>query len=164
MRRNKARATLLGVPSRPMHSYHQLKVWQKAHALALHVHSDAKALRRRDRSGLASQINRAARSIPTNIVEGCLRPSDRDFARFLHTSIASSAELEYHLEFAVDARLMPRNEFVERQREIIEVRRMLMGLCKRVSQSNAASPRITPATVASKSKKKKSDSLQSDSS
>ena len=82
--------------------------------------------------GLASQVRRAALSIPANIAEGAGRSSDRDFAKFLQIAIASATELEYHLEFAVDAGLIARAEFVARQRDIVEVRRMLVGLTRRL--------------------------------
>jgi four helix bundle protein len=68
--------------------------WQKAHALAVLVNEVTHALARSDRSGLVSQVRRAALSIPSNIAEGCSRPTDRDFAKFLQIAIASATELE----------------------------------------------------------------------
>ena len=78
---------------------------------------------------MVSQIRRAALSIPANIAEGCARGSDMDFAKFLQVAVGSSAELEYHLHFAADAALL-RTEDHRTTAEIVEVRRMLIGLLK----------------------------------
>ena len=44
--------------------------------------------------------------------------------------------VEYHLEFAADAAIIPRREFTLRQQEVIEVRRMSTGLVKHVRQAD----------------------------
>lgn len=92
----------------------------------------SRAIPREHNSGLTSQIRRAALSIAANIAEGCSRPTNRDFAKFLNIAIASSSELEYHLQFAGDANIIPRHEFDARSTEVVQVRRMLFGLLKRV--------------------------------
>jgi four helix bundle protein len=79
-----------------------------------------------------SQVRRAAQSIRANITEGCSRPSNRDFARFLQISIASASELEDHLEFARDVELLTPNEVSPLIGQVVEVRRMLYALHKRV--------------------------------
>jgi len=109
---------------------------QKAHILALHVNDAARQLASRDRSGLASQARRAAVSIPSNIAEGCSRSTHRDFARFLQIAIGSASELEYHLEFAKDAKLLSPRDSDPLREQVIEVRRMLHGLLKRVKKQD----------------------------
>ena len=118
-----------------MQNYRQLSVWRKAHAVALNIHRVTGAIPRRNNSGLISQIRRAALSIPANIAEGCSRASDADFAKFVQVAIGSASELEYHLHFAVDAGLMSRDEFDTRHPEVVEVRRMLIGLLKKLRTS-----------------------------
>lgn len=109
-----------------------LLVWQKSHLLAIAAYRACRRLARVDRSGLASQVRRASQSIRANITEGCSRSSNRDFARFLQISIASAAELEDHLEFARDVELLTPNEVSPLLDQVIEVRRMLYALHKRV--------------------------------
>ena len=115
-----------------MQNPRKLVVWQKAQVLAVNVYHVCKRLSRVDRSGLASQVRRAAQSIRANITEGCSRSSNRDFARFLQFAIASASELEDHLEFARDVGLLPPNDAAPLLGQAIEVRRMLYALLKRV--------------------------------
>jgi four helix bundle protein len=118
-----------------MQNYHQLSVWRKAHAVALNVHRLTQAIPRDGNSGLVGQVRRAALSIPSNIAEGATRASDKDFIKFLQIALASAAEVEYQLEFAAAASLIPTGEFRIRQQELIEVRKTLAGLIKRVRQT-----------------------------
>jgi four helix bundle protein len=55
-------------------------------------------LPREERFGLASQIRRAAVSVPANIAEVQARFSSREFARIVAISYGSLAELETHIE------------------------------------------------------------------
>ena len=102
-----------------MQNYRQLSVWRKAHAVALNIHRVTNAIRRSN-PALVNQIQRAALSIPANIVEGSSRSTDRDFAKFIQISIGSASELEYHLHFATDAGLLSAEDFRARQQEVVE--------------------------------------------
>jgi four helix bundle protein len=46
--------------------------------------------------------------------------------------VGSASELEYHLHFVADADLIPRGEFAAQHQEVVEVRRMLIGLLKKL--------------------------------
>jgi len=52
--------------------------------------------------GITAQLRRAALWVPTNIVEGYNRKSNKEFAHFIDISLASQAETEYLIEFAVE--------------------------------------------------------------
>jgi four helix bundle protein len=130
-----------------MQNFRQLSVWRLAHALALNIHRLGARIPRQHNAGLISQMRRAALSIPANIAEGCARDSDRDFARFLQIAIASSSELEYHLQFAVDASLVPREDADARLVDVVQVRRMLIGLLKKV-RSSARPVAVVPRPTA----------------
>ncbi len=116
-----------------MSDFKKLKVWRKAHALALNVHSVAAGIRGRLYGSLRGQLVRAADSIPTNIVEGRGKKSDPDFARFLGYSVDSTAELEYHLLLARDMGAIKQATFLSLLSQTIEVRKMLFGLIKTVA-------------------------------
>jgi hypothetical protein len=54
--------------------------------------------------------------------------------------------LEYHLQFAGDANVIPRHEFDGRMVEVVQVRRMLIGLSKKVRAADgpvAVAPKPT---------------------
>jgi four helix bundle protein len=91
------------------------------------------------RAALASQMRRSAESIATNIVEGCGRMSQRELARFLQISAASSSELEYQLRLAHDYGLLDTRAWDRMSERTIEVRRMLIGLIRKVRNDAAVS-------------------------
>jgi four helix bundle protein len=111
-----------------MSDFKKLKVWRKAHALALNVHHAAARIRGPMYRSLRSQLVRSATSIPANIVEGRSKKTDADFARFLGYSVASTAELEYHLLVARDMGAITQATFLALLSKTIEVRAMLHGL------------------------------------
>ena len=114
-----------------MQNYKRLKVWLKAHALLLNTHRATRRFPRRYLK-LYGQIIGAAESIPTNIVEGCGRVSQKEFANYLQTSFSSSNELEYHLRVAHDFELVDGRTWCSLTADTIEVRMMLAGLIKTV--------------------------------
>jgi four helix bundle protein len=116
-----------------MGDFAKLHVWRKAHALALNVHTAAIRIRGSSYASLRSQMIRAAMSIPANIVEGRGQKSERDFARFLGYALNSSSELEYHLVVARDIRAITLSDFTSLLAQLIEVRKMLHGLVKRIT-------------------------------
>ena len=77
-------------------------------------------------------------SVPTNIVEGTGQRSGKEFGRFLTIALKSTSELEYHLIFAREIRLISVNDFQSLTDQTIEVRKMLHGLQKRVVTSTGA--------------------------
>jgi four helix bundle protein len=115
--------------------FKNLKVWRKAHALALNVHRAALRIRGAEFVSLRSQMIRAAFSIPTNLVEGNGQQSAREFARFVRFSLNSTSELEYHLIAARDVRVMTASDFSSLSSQTVEVRKMLYGLLRHLNRS-----------------------------
>ncbi len=115
-----------------MQDYEELKVWRRAHQLAVDVQRLSSGIPRRDNSGLVSQLRRAAQSVPANIAEGSSKESNREFARFLQIAAGSAAELHYHLRFAADTVLIPRAMGDTLLAETTLLRKMLFALLKRV--------------------------------
>lgn len=124
--------------------YNKLQVWQKAHALTLDVHALSLKLSR-DNAALRSQMRRAAESISTNIVEGCSRRSQKEFANFLQISIGSCGELEYQLRLAHDYQAVGDATWNTLHNQTVEVRRMLIGLAKKVRVDAAEEARGSAA-------------------
>jgi four helix bundle protein len=118
-----------------MHNFRRLTVWQKAHAATIEIERLLDRIPRRNNVDLISQIRRAAVSIPANIVLGSGRASDRDFAHYLEIALASAGETEYHLQLAADTKRIPREDFVARQADLVEVRKMLVGLIRKLDST-----------------------------
>jgi len=79
-------------------------------------------------------------SIPANIVEGRGQKSGPEFVRFLRYALNSSSELEYHLIVARDFRAISLGDFTRLHDQLIEVRKMLHGLIRRVSANEVKNP------------------------
>ena len=119
------------MPSCGMADFRSLLVWKKARALGLRVDAIAQQIRRK-RPRLADQIERAAASITDAIAEGRGRSTDKDFAHYISIAIGSSTELENHIQRLFDLRLIESDEYEELTSDTIEVRKMLIGLKKRL--------------------------------
>ncbi len=83
-------------------SYRELKVWQKGIELVKKVYILTQKFPKSETYGLASQMQRAAVSIPSNIAEGQGRQHTGEFRQFLHIALGSGAELDTQLVVAVD--------------------------------------------------------------
>ena len=83
-----------------MHNFRKLDIWIDAVELADTVYAMTDLFPKSEMYGLASQMQRAAVSIPSNVAEGSGKDSDRDFARFLAISLGSLYELETQVEIA----------------------------------------------------------------
>ena len=80
--------------------FSKLVAWQRADDLFMAVHRAAMSFPLHERFVLASQLRRAAFSVPANIVEGMTRKRPGDRSRFLNIAEASLAETAYCLHAA----------------------------------------------------------------
>jgi four helix bundle protein len=117
-----------------MQNYENLKVWHKAHALAMEVYRIAGTFPRMDGLALTSQLRRSALSIPANIAEGAGSETPSRFRHFLQISMGSASETKYHLLVARDLQLISLEKFEELSERISEIRRMLTGLMKQIAR------------------------------
>jgi four helix bundle protein len=116
--------------------FKELRVWQKAHQLALSVYEASKSFPRDEIFGLTSQLRRASVSVGANIAEGCGRRSDGEFVRFLQIARGSSSEVENHLLLARDLKYLDGSKHVELERQLNEVQRMLTSLVSAVAEKS----------------------------
>jgi four helix bundle protein len=115
-----------------LRDFRKLKVWERAHQLALEAYRATGNFPDSERYGLTSQLRRAASSVPANIAEGCGRDGSADFARFLHIAMGSASELEYHLLLSRDLGLLSETDYEPLGREVSEVKRILATFIKAV--------------------------------
>jgi four helix bundle protein len=125
-----------------MQDFHELKVREKSHALAMEVYRLSESFPRRDGVALTTRLRRAALSIPTNIAEGAGKFSEAEFRRFLEIALGSAAETHYQLLVAHDIGILETAHYDKLSAQITEIRRMLSALIKRVKASRATEPAV----------------------
>ena len=115
-----------------MRDFHELRVWSKAHQLVLAIYKASAGYPKNEVYGLTGQSRRAAVSIASNIAEGCGKNTDPDFARFLQMAMGSASEVQYDLLLAHDLGFLSSTVFQQLDTNVIEVKRMLATLIKKL--------------------------------
>ena len=114
-----------------MRDYKKLEVWAKAHQLYLYIKKEiAVKLPKEEKYELASQLQRAALSVPLNIAEGCGRYTDKDFAHFLDNALGSLNETDYCYFAASELDYISNKEYNIVNKMINESRAMLIAFLK----------------------------------
>ena len=71
-----------------------------ADALAFDIYQTTKGFPSEERYEISRQLRKAALSVPTNLVEGCARLSQRAYCNFCDIALGSACETRYLLEFS----------------------------------------------------------------
>ena len=111
--------------------YKELSACQKSYELVLHIYRITRTFPREEVYGLASQIRRAAVSVPSNIAEGYMRGS-REYVQFLKIALGSAAEVETQLSLSKDLGFISEDEFMKIYAIVKEVLRLLTSYIKRL--------------------------------
>jgi four helix bundle protein len=116
-------------------NFRKLLVWEKAMLLVAEIYKLTATFPDKEKFGLASQMQRAAVSIPSNIAEGCERESKKDFANFLVIAKASGGELETQILTALMLKYLTKEKAEMFVGKIVEIKKMLTMLRKKIIQS-----------------------------
>lgn len=120
-----------------MRDYKKLEVWKKSHEMYLYIKKNiATKFPKEERYELTAQLLRAALSVPLNIVEGCGRFTDKDFAHFLDTALGSTNEADYCCFAASELDYITETEYELANKLINEVRAMLISFLKFLRNNN----------------------------
>jgi len=111
----------------------KLVVWQKAMDLCTKTYEITEVFPKHELYGLASQMRRAAVSIPSNISEGAARRSGKESAQFYNIARASLSELDTQIEIATRLTYIDINIKMQLDDIMIDVDRLLYGLWKKKS-------------------------------
>ncbi|MBE9583458.1 four helix bundle protein [Mucilaginibacter sp. JRF] len=100
-----------------MRDYKKLDVWLKAHLLTKQVYTEIVP-------------RQSTYSIPLNIVEGCGKNTNKDFAHYLDNALGSAHEVEYTCYLIFDLGYIPKDKYDIINQEINEVKAMLIAFIK----------------------------------
>ncbi len=122
-----------------MKSFKELKVWQNGIELVAIVYEITASFPAEEKYGLSAQMRRAAVSIPSNIAEGHLRKTAKDFKQFLSIARGSCAELETQMIIAHKLGFIQEDNFNNLSPKIEELSKMLSSFYSKIN-SNPAKP------------------------
>lgn len=111
-------------------AYKRLKVYEESKSLVLDVYKQLKTFPKEENYALCDQMRRAAVSVPSNIAEGMCRISDKEKMRFVEFSFGSLMELDCQFEIAKELSYISESEYIEIERKISALAKMLSGLRK----------------------------------
>ncbi len=118
-----------------MVDYRNYKVWQKSHNLVLEIYKTTRSFPKTEQFNFVSQINRSVLSIPTNIVEGCGRETQKELIQFLYISSGSAHELGYLILVASELNFIKKDSSERLLSEIDEIKKMFFALIKTIKKS-----------------------------
>ena len=115
-------------------SYKDLEVWQKAMDMVVMCYQTTRNFPKNEVYGLASQLQRAAVSIPANIAEGRERKYSKEFVQHLSIAYSSLAELETHIQIAQRLNYINSAKTKQLLEKTAEIGRMINGLRKSIEK------------------------------
>jgi len=114
-----------------MRDYKKLDIWKKSHLLTKQVYREILPIMPvEEKFALTNQIRRAVYSVPLNIVEGCGKNSDKDFAHYLDNALGSAHEVEYTCYLIFDLGYISKELYNNLNGAIGEVKAMLIAFIK----------------------------------
>lgn len=117
-----------------MKSYKELQIWQKAREIAKNTYTVTRLFPTQEQYALASQMNRSAVSIISNIAEGWARGSTKDFLKFLYITRGSIAELETQFILANDLKYISNEILLTSEQQLTELNKMLSSFITKLKE------------------------------
>jgi four helix bundle protein len=117
-----------------MKSHKDLEVWKRSVAFVTEIYKITKTYPSDEKYGIVNQMRRSAVSIPSNISEGAARNHPKEYMHFLYVSLGSLAELETQLIISNNLNYINHNNFEILNKEIMEIKNMLLGLIRYLSK------------------------------
>ena len=110
------------------YSFKTLNAYIEAKNLVLQIYAVIKIFPQEERYALADQLRRAVISVPSNIVEGMNRISDKEKAHFLEIAYASLMEVYCQIDIATDLGYIDTEKNKELEQSINTVAKLISGL------------------------------------
>ncbi|MCR4957694.1 MAG: four helix bundle protein [Prevotella sp.] len=116
-------------------NFRKLNVYYSALDLVEYVYEKAGHFPKEEKYALSDQLRRAVVSVPSNIVEGVGRATDKDKAHFVSMAYTSLMEVLCQMEIAYRVKYISEDEFRTAEQRIETVAKMLSGLRKSFEKS-----------------------------
>ena len=116
------------------HNFRNLKIWQNGIIFVSENYKLTKTFPKSEIYNLTSQMNRCSISIPSNIVEGSAKSTDRHFKNYLETSLGSAFEWETQLEIAKIEDYVSEIEYEKLKDNIQQLQRMIGAFIDRLNK------------------------------
>lgn len=113
-----------------MRDHTKLKVFELADSLAVSVYRRTQTFPDSERFGLQSQVRRAAVSVAANLVEGCARTTQTEYARFVEIAFSSSRELQYEIGLCGRLGFLSLEDAARLEHDCTNVAKALNGLLR----------------------------------
>ena len=117
--------------------YKNLKVYQIAKVIVKDVYKLMKKFPSEERFALCDQIRRAIISVPSNIVEGLSRTSDKEKHNFLNIAYGSLMEALCQLDISADLGYITNEELKHVEDESVELIRMMKGMMRNLTSEKS---------------------------
>lgn len=111
-------------------SFRDMRVWQSAQVLCVNIYKVTNSFPKQEMFGLASQMQRAAVSVPSNIAEGFGRRGAKEKEQFYHHALGSLFELDTQTEIALRLRYAGKEQYQIVRKQIDQTQAMLIKLLK----------------------------------
>ena len=111
-----------------MRDHKDLDVWKAGMDLVAEIYTITLSFPKEELYGLASQMRRAAVSIPSNIAEGAARKTENEFVQFLFVALGSASELETQVIIALRLRYLGSAETILTRLD--SIKKLLNGLIR----------------------------------
>lgn len=117
--------------------YKNLKVYQIAKVIVKNVYQLMKKFPSEERYALCDQLRRAAISVPSNIVEGLSRTSDKEKHNFLNIAYGSLMETMCQLDISADLGYITNEELKHVEDESVELICMIKGMMRNLTSEKS---------------------------
>ncbi|WP_027713879.1 four helix bundle protein [Desulfuromonas sp. TF] len=110
-------------------NFENLEVWKRSCKLSADVYTTLKELKD---FGFKDQITRSSLSVPSNVAEGMVKPTDKDKIRFLHIANGSCAELRTQIYIGMRIAYIVEETGRTWIKETKEISAMITGLIEKI--------------------------------
>jgi four helix bundle protein len=119
--------------------FEDVEAWKEARVLVSMVYESTGKEPFKNDWGLKDQIQRAAVSVMSNIAEGFMSQTNREFIVFLGYSLRSTAEVQSQLYAALDLRYLDSDTFNLLMERSTKVAKLLQGFIRYLKATNKPS-------------------------